>query len=167
MYKLHLWKKPISQSSCLYNTLHKRWLSWALPLGQSTAVSIITYGNTFWPISIEFYSWLHLLESYALLALMHLFLLDIFYASYPCFVWGYSCPNIMFLYGDFLWNLCRVMFWSLGQVVLLSGSWAIYSEKMFYKYYLGGFSGELIKLIGSWALPLPSIACQPLSAIVC
>lgn len=32
---------------------------------------------------------------------------------------------------------------------------------------LGGFSGVLIKLPGRWALPLPSIACQPLSAIVC
>lgn len=138
MDKVHLWKESISQSSCLYNTLHKRCLSWALPLGQSTTVSIVTYVNIFWPVSIEIYSWSHLLEYFWRCPPSFDTSLSLwwFLCLLSMFVWGYSCPNILLLYGDLFWKLCRVRFGSLGQVVLLSGSWAICSDKMFYNYYI-------------------------------
>lgn len=140
-----------------YSAPLKSWRSQALPLGRSTAVSIVTRSETFCPISIEHSSWLHLPGSFC--------------RGPPSFdaalsPWPYLCFSST-LFGRILLSKHLAYLLRLLLKVMESEVWRIGAEGASGQVYglsvqrrhkcfinimfmnaLGEFLGELIKLAG-------------------
>lgn len=176
MDNLHLWKESFSQRSCLYNTLHKTGLAEPFPWGKVLVFPSQHMGKFFCQFPRNFVldciCWT--LSGDALLALMLLFDASFSLIFFMLLIHA-LCEDILVQTFCFLMEIYfeSCIEWGLevwDRCFTCQGHGLSVERKCFINiistYALGGFSGELIKLTGRWALPLPSISCL-LSAIVC